>query len=91
MLLNDHIPRETSCEDEGRASAEECFALDAATLATLLQISLRHLRRLDAAGKLPRPVKLGRAVRWPVSEIRTWLDAGCPDRETWEAMKRAVN
>jgi len=87
MLLNDHIPRETSCESDGRASAEERLALDAKSLAALLQVSVRHLRRMDAAGTLPRPVKLGRAVRWPVSEVRAWLAAGCPVRETWEALK----
>ena len=91
MLMHVRAARETNCGTDGHASIEEHLALDAKSLAALLQVSERHLRRLDAAGELPRPVKLGRAVRWPVSEFRAWLDAGCPDRETWEAMKRADN
>ena len=52
-------------------------------------VSLRHIRRLDSAGKIPRPIRLGRSVRWPVQEIKDWMDAGAPDRRTWEAMKGA--
>jgi hypothetical protein len=25
---------------------------------------------------------------WVLAEIRRWLDAGAPDRQTWEAMKK---
>ncbi len=33
-------------------------------LAQLLGVSERHLYRQHAAGKLPRPVRIGRCVRW---------------------------
>ena len=45
---------------------------------------------MNAAGKLPKPIRLGRSVRWPVFEIEAWLAAGAPDRETWEAMKEEL-
>ena len=63
------------------------LAFSAADLARRLDVSLRHLRRLDSAGKLPKPVRLGRSVRWPVAQIESWLNAGGPDRRTWEGMK----
>ena len=63
------------------------LAFSAAELARRLDVSLRHLRRLDSAAKLPKPIRLGRSVRWPVTEIESWLDAGAPDRQRWEAMK----
>ena len=63
------------------------LAFSAADLARRLDVSLRHLRRLDSAGKLPKPVRLGRSVRWPVTEIESWLRAGGPDRQRWQAMK----
>jgi len=66
------------------------LALSAEDLAVMLGLSLRKIRRMDAAGFLPRPVRLGRSVRWPIEEIKRWLAAGGPDRRTWEKMgKRA--
>ncbi len=65
------------------------LAFSAQQLADRLGVSLRHLRRCDSAGKLPRPIRLGRSVRWPVAEIEQWMAAGAPDRRTWEALKGA--
>jgi predicted DNA-binding transcriptional regulator AlpA len=64
--------------------------LDAKGLALMMSCSLRHVRRMDAAGDLPAPLKVGgRLVRWRAAEIRAWIEAGCPDRQAWEARKRA--
>lgn len=67
--------------------APECLAMPAAELAKQLGISLRHLHALNSSGRLPRPVRLGRSTRWRAEEIRRWLDAGCPARDRWEAMR----
>ena len=64
------------------------LALSAAEVAKLLGISERHLWALNSSGRLPRPVRLGRAVRWNLAELRGWLDAGCPERSRWEAMRK---
>jgi len=58
--------------------------LNGDALARLLQVSKRSLMRLRSAGKLPRPVQLGRSVRWRSNEIREWVDAGCPPLVIWE-------
>ncbi len=63
------------------------LALPAADVAKLLGISQRHLHTLNASGRLPRPIRLGRSVRWRADELRDWLDAGCPARDRWEAMR----
>ncbi len=65
-------------------AGEESLAISANQLAELLGISKRHLWSLNAQGKLPRPVRLGRAVRWPLGEIREWIASGAPDRDVWE-------
>lgn len=66
----------------------ERIAVSAKQLATMLGLSLRTIRTMDAAGKLPRPVKLGaRSVRWRVRDIDDWLAAGCPGRAQWEAVR----
>jgi prophage regulatory protein len=57
-------------------------------LAKHLGLSLRTIRRLDCSGKLPRPVKIGGAVRWRVEEIAAWLAADCPGREQWETLRK---
>ncbi len=62
--------------------------VDSAGLAKMLHISPRHLARLDSGGKIPMARRLGRLKRWPTSEIQSWIDAGCPERGRWEAMKR---
>ena len=63
------------------------IALSAESLAQRLGVSLRHIRRMDSAGKLPSPIRLGASVRWPVTEIEAWLAAGAPDRCTWRRIK----
>ena len=47
-------------------------------VAELLACSPRHVYRLADAGRLPRPRKIGSLVRWPVAEIRKWIEDGCP-------------
>lgn len=56
--------------------------LSARDLAALLRLSLRTIRAMDAAGKLPAPLRIGGSVRWRTDDIRAWLDAGCPPRDS---------
>ena len=65
------------------------LVVDARRLARLLCIGLRTVRTLDSAGKLPKPVKIGGRVAWSVEEIKLWIRAECPNRSTWEAIKKA--
>jgi len=67
------------------------IAVDANQLAEMLGLSVRTVRRLDCSGKLPRPVRIGGAVRWRRDEIDAWLAAGCPDREQWESIQSHDN
>ena len=67
------------------------MALPAADVAKLLGISLRHLHSLNATGRLPRPIRLGRSVRWRTDELREWLAAGAPPRDRFEAMREKDN
>ena len=62
-----------------RASAENDAALlDVRQVAALLTCSTRHVYRLTDAGRMPRPVNLGRLVRWRRAEIEAWIAEGCP-------------
>jgi predicted DNA-binding transcriptional regulator AlpA len=41
--------------------------------------------RDHAAGRIPRPVRIGGRTLWRLEELRRWVAAGCPDRQSWEA------
>ena len=60
----------------GRASVEAM--LDVRTVADLLDCSARHVYRLADAGRMPRPIKLGKLVRWRRSAVEAWLADDCP-------------
>lgn len=58
--------------------------LSAEDLAGELRVSVRSIRRMDATGELPAPIRLSsRAVRWRRAELRAWIEAGCPPRDEW--------
>lgn len=67
---------------------DQAALISAARLAGMLSISERTLRRLLDAGKLVRPVRIGRSVRWRLAEVREWIDAGCPGLREWERMAK---
>ena len=64
----------------------EPFAVNDGGVANLLTISRRHVANLDATGRLPRAIHLGRCKRWVTAELREWLAAGAPPRDRWEEM-----
>jgi hypothetical protein len=61
--------------------------LAAAEAAALFSKSVRTWRSWDIFGKIPKPVRIGHATYWRPEELKAWVAAGCPDRETWEAMR----
>jgi predicted DNA-binding transcriptional regulator AlpA len=65
----------------------DTLLLDATGVATMLGVSRRHVQALDSAGKLPAGISLGRCKRWKKSEILAWIDADCPPRPKWVAMR----
>jgi predicted DNA-binding transcriptional regulator AlpA len=71
----------------GQAANAAPLLLSADDLAIELSVSARTISRLASAGKLPKPVRLGRSVRWRQEEIIFWLASGCADRQMLELMK----
>jgi predicted DNA-binding transcriptional regulator AlpA len=67
--------------------ATDKLVLTTSEAAAIFQKSVRTWRSWDAAGKIPKPMRIGRATYWRPEELRAWVAAGCPDRETWEAMR----
>jgi predicted DNA-binding transcriptional regulator AlpA len=71
------------------APALEPMLLSASDLTVLLKLSLRTIRAMDRAGKLPKPIRIGGSIRWRRDEILLWIDSGCPNRATWARVRDA--
>lgn len=61
--------------------------ITARTAARLCGKALRTWRAWDAAGLIPRPVRIGRSTLWRSDELRAWAAAGCPRRREWESRR----
>ena len=65
--------------------------LTAKQVGLMLALSKRQIFRLNTSGKLPRPVKIGGAVRGKLSDITSWQDLNCPDQKIFETrMKKGA-
>jgi len=63
--------------------------IDAQGIVALYGLGMRTIRRRDAAGLLPDPIRIGKRVYWRRDELDAWLAAGAPDRATWNRLKAA--
>jgi prophage regulatory protein len=75
-------PISTEKAKDAFAAPIECELINANQFAELLNISERTLYRLKSTDQLPEPIRLGGSVRWRLSEIRGWIDKGCPKKPT---------
>ena len=59
--------------------------LTVSEVAEICGVAPETVRRLTDRGAMPKPVRLGRAVPYPLDgsdqtkAIEPWIDAGCPD------------
>jgi len=80
--------RVSPTQDAVESRPVEGLLLKAPAAAVLCSVSLRTWRAWDAAGRIPLPVRVGRSTFWRADELRAWIAAGCPDRETWHAIEK---
>jgi len=73
----------------GQAEHRMPLLLKAADAAALCGKSLRTWRAWDAAGLIPRPVRIRRSTLWRPDELRAWVAAGCPCRKDWDSLQQA--
>ncbi|NLE39651.1 MAG: helix-turn-helix domain-containing protein [Pirellulaceae bacterium] len=67
-----------------RTAEPSANLLDVGAVANLLGCSSRHVYRLVATRRIPRPRKIGVLNRWPREEITEWIQHGCPAEEGGE-------
>ena len=69
------------------ATPGDPLLIDVARLARLTSLSVRTLRRMDAARDIPGRVTVGRSVRFQLEIIREWVRAGLPGRDGWTTLR----
>ena len=72
---------------ETKDTRNEIQLLTAKELGARLSLSKRQVFRLNACGKLPKPLRIGGSVRWAENTISEWIKCGAPDRRTFEAIQ----
>jgi excisionase family DNA binding protein len=55
----------------------ESLMLSVEKVARLLDLSERHVYRLEQKKLMPAAVRLGASVRWPRKSIEHWIEEGC--------------
>jgi predicted DNA-binding transcriptional regulator AlpA len=78
VIVGDSTPIEDCKMQTTQTPNELAQMLDVAAVALMLGVSGRHVFRLADAGRMPRPIKLGGAVRWSRMAILDWIANGCP-------------
>jgi predicted DNA-binding transcriptional regulator AlpA len=63
--------------------------LRAPEAAALCHTSARTWWAWDAAGKIPRAIRIGRSTYWRPEELKAWVAAGCPERQVWEIVRES--
>jgi predicted DNA-binding transcriptional regulator AlpA len=58
-----------------------------AEAAQLCGVSPGSWDRHNAAGLVPAPRRLGGRPLWSTSELRAWVDHGCPPRSEWDVIR----
>ena len=61
--------------------------LSAKDAAVLLGISKRFFDELDAKGKVPKAVRLGRRKLWVRDDLERWIQVGCVSRDQFAKLR----
>lgn len=56
---------------------------------SVLGIKVITWRRQNKLGKTPAPLIIGKGQFWRSQELLDWVEAGAPNRKTWEAIRKA--
>ncbi|WP_254512798.1 helix-turn-helix transcriptional regulator [Anatilimnocola floriformis] len=62
-------------EDQG-------LLIDSREAAKLLKVSPRKLWAMQNDGRMPAPIRIGKAVRWSYEALKKWVEQGCPNSAT---------
>jgi prophage regulatory protein len=78
-------------ESNHRSQRPMPLLLTAAEAAALCARSVRTWHTWNAAGFIPKPIRIGRSTLWRADELRAWVAAGCPCREKWDIQRESAD
>ena len=52
--------------------------IDVKTVARMCRVSVWLVYKMAGGGRMPKPIKVGRLLRWKKRAIQRWINAGCP-------------
>lgn len=91
LITKPKTPEQTRLENSQRAiyagedpPEDEALLMNTREVAKLLTVSEKTVYTMQTNGEMPKPVRIGRAVRWGRDEIKTWVDEGCPPASEWK-------
>ena len=91
LLTKPLTPEQKRLENSRRAiyagedpPEDEALLLNSREVAKLLTVCDRTVYAMQKSGEMPKPVRIGRAVRWGRAEIMAWVDEGCPPASEWK-------
>lgn len=58
--------------------------IDIKEAAKLMSLSERTIWAMAKDGRMPKPLRVGRALRWCYEELRAWVNAGGPPLTDWK-------
>lgn len=61
-----------------KKSVEKPLLLEVDEVAAIANCSASTVRRLADSGRMPKPVKVGRLIRWQRVAVEEWIANGCP-------------
>lgn len=65
-------------DDNGSDSSRSPKVYTVKDVARLLKFDRDKIYDLNKRGEMPKPLPLGRSLRWNGGEIDRWVDKGCP-------------
>ena len=64
-----------------RPPEDKGLLIDSKQVAKLLKVCEKTVWTMYTTGKMPPPIRIGRAVRWSYEELKAWVAARCPTQE----------
>jgi predicted DNA-binding transcriptional regulator AlpA len=62
---------------------DQGMLIDSREAMRLLKVAKRTLWQMHTTGKMPPPIRIGRAIRWRLEVLKQWVEAGCPVDPEW--------
>ena len=86
-VISEELAKSTATASNEASSSKSEGLVDMRKVAEIMSVSQRTVWALASREAMPKPIRLGRCVRWPEEEIHAWLKAGCPSGNEWEKVR----